>query len=109
MLGNLGGFFLQKPGQRSGTHIADRANFQWYAAIGEQIEQRRVVNGRDAVANAFHSKEFDSFTNLFRAANFAGVYQAVQTVFGGLQIDGAKCRSGYAQFVATYFEGNNTG
>ena len=65
--------------QRARADVADGTNFQGNTAVGEKIHQPRIVNGGDAVADAFDAESFDGFTNCLRSANFAGVNQAMES------------------------------
>ena len=94
MMLDLGVFAAQLTRQGTGTDVALRADFEGNAAVGEQVHERGVVDGGDAVADPFGPEQFDGFTDFFGAADFAGVHQAMQADLGGFVVDGAKifCR-----------------
>ena len=43
------------------------------SAFREQVHQRGIVDGSDAVADAFDAKKLDRFADFFGAADFSGV------------------------------------
>ena len=98
---------IQLACERAGTDIADGADFEGDAAIGEQVHERRILDSSDTVANALDAKNFDGFADSFRAADFAGVNQAMQAVCGSGCVNWQEIFGGYAEFVAANPKGND--
>ena len=60
-----GGFGpLKLSGKRSSTDVADRADFQGNAPLGEKIHEIAVVERRDAMTDALGTEEFNRFADL---------------------------------------------
>ena len=57
--------------ESSGADVAGGADFKRDPSVGKEIHQRGIVNGGDAVADAFGAEEFDGFANFIRAADFS--------------------------------------
>src|SRR6266481_8650814 len=85
--------------KRAGTDVALGANFQRDAAVDEQVHQRRILRGRNAVSDALDVQQLDSLADSFRAADFPGVHQEMKAIVRGLFVDRAKFLSGYTHFV----------
>ena len=93
--------------ESAGKDVATWADFERDATVGEEVHEGRIVDGSDAVTDAFDAEEFDGFANFFRTANFAGVHEAMKAQRGSGIIDGTKRDGWNAQLVATDSEGND--
>ena len=62
-----------------GAQIADRANLERNAAVGQQVQQRRIMNRCDSVAHTLDVQQLDGLPDFFRPADFAGMHEAMQT------------------------------
>jgi len=56
---------------------------------------------------ALGTEQFDGFANVLRAADLAGVHQAVQTDFTGAVIDAAKFFRRDTKLIAAHAESDN--
>src|SRR5690349_22660123 len=74
--GGFGGTELG--GERAGHEIAGGADLEGDTAVSEQVQEGGIVDGRDAVADAFDGEEFDRFADFIRAAHFAGMDQTAE-------------------------------
>jgi hypothetical protein len=103
------GALIELPGQRAGSEIADRTNFQRDTTVREQVHERSIMDGGDAVADTFDGENLDGFADFFRATDFAGVHQPMQSRGGSRFIHGKKILGGDTQFVAADAEGDDSG
>src|SRR5215469_1962422 len=93
--------------KRTGAEVAGRAHFENNAALGQQVHQRRVAEGGDAVPDTLHTEQFDRLSDFFRATDLAGMHQATKTGFGGTGVDTTELLGFDLQLVAADTEGDD--
>src|SRR5690348_11955264 len=86
--------------QSAGADVALRANLQWDSAVHEQVHERGIERGGDAVSDSFDTKDFDGLADFLRSSHLSRVHQAMQAEFCGFAINGPKLAGGNAQFVS---------
>ncbi len=69
--------------QGAGAQIACGAVLEHDAPHGERLGEGGIVHYRDAVADALGAQQFDGFSDVFGAADFAGVADDTQTFVAG--------------------------
>src|SRR2546423_5520835 len=56
----------QLKSESSGAQVALGTNLERNAAVGQQVHQRKVMDGGDTVANAFRPEQLDGFADFLR-------------------------------------------
>jgi hypothetical protein len=96
---------LTSQGARS--HVALRADLQRDLAFREEIHEHPVLDGRDAVSDAFDFQQLNGFANSLRATYFARMNQPMQAKFCGPLVHRTKRRGLYLQLVSADAEGDD--
>ena len=86
-------------GERAGHEIGGGADLEGDTGVSEQVHEGGMVDGGDAVADAFDGEEFDRFADFFRAADFAGMDQTAEAYGSGTVVNRAKIRGSDTQFI----------
>src|SRR5690348_18499900 len=86
--------------QSPGADVALRTNFQRDPAVHEQVHERGIERGGDAVSYSFDTKEFDGLADLLGSSYLSRVHQEMQAKLCGFAINGPKLTCGNAQFVS---------
>lgn len=99
----------EKFGEGAGAEIAGGTDFERDLALDEQVHQAFVLNGGDAVADAFRAKDFDGVANGLRATHFSRVRDAMDAFRCGIVEDFAKVGRWKRLFVAAEAESDDSG
>jgi hypothetical protein len=96
-----GGFgTLKLFGESASADVADGADFQRNAALGEKIHEIAVVERRDAMTDALCTEKFNRFADLVGAADFPRMNETVKTDACCTIVNGPEVCGGDAQFIA---------
>src|SRR5215472_15027694 len=107
MISHLRTLARELPSEGAGPHVALRANLERDFTLGEKVHQRWIFNGCEAMADALDSEQVNGFADFLRAADFAGMNQAMQANFGGVIVHGAEFRGRHLELIATDAEGDD--
>ena len=91
----------------AGADVALRTNFERNAVVDEQVHERGILRGGDAVADALDVQQFDGFADFIGAADFSRVHQQVKVIFRSMLIHWPKFFGSDAHFVAANAERDN--
>ena len=68
------------PRQGAGAEVARGADFQANGALRQERHESRIGRGGDAMADALRAENLDGIAHRVRAADLAGVNEAMQAV-----------------------------